>query len=49
MVITAPGLRPVTDGSARSDASVAIWSAQRSSDTLAAAIGKPIEVVGPSR
>jgi exopolyphosphatase/guanosine-5'-triphosphate,3'-diphosphate pyrophosphatase len=42
-------LRPVTDGSPRSDASVAIWSAQRSADVLAAAIGKPIEVVGPSR
>jgi len=26
---------------------VAIWSAQRNSDLLADAIGKPVEVVGP--
>ncbi len=40
-------LRPVTDGGTRSDPSVAIWSAQRNSDILAEAIGKPIEVIGP--
>ena len=40
-------LRPVTDGGPRSDPSVAIWSAQRNSDILADAIGKPVEVVGP--
>ncbi|MDQ6775992.1 MAG: HD domain-containing protein, partial [Actinomycetota bacterium] len=42
-------LRPVPDGGTRSDLSVAIWSAQRNSDILADAIGKPIEVVGPDR
>jgi len=40
-------LRPVTGGGPRSDPNVAIWSAQRNSDILADAIGKPIEVVGP--
>ncbi|HEV2058948.1 MAG TPA: Ppx/GppA phosphatase family protein [Solirubrobacteraceae bacterium] len=40
-------LRPMTDGGPRSDPSVAIWSAQRNSDLLADAIGKPVEVVGP--
>ncbi len=40
-------LRPVTDGGPQSDASVAIWSAQRNADLLADAIGKPVEVVGP--
>ena len=40
-------LRALTDGASRSDPSVAIWSAQRSADLLADAIGKPVEVVGP--
>ncbi len=38
-------LRAVTDGNPGSDTSVAIWSAQRTTDLLAAAIDKPIEVV----
>jgi len=42
-------LRPVTDDRPQSDPSVAIWSAQRNSDLLADAIGKPVEVVGPDR
>jgi len=40
-------LRPVTDGDPQSDPSVAIWSAQRNSDLLTNAIGKPVEIVGP--
>ena len=42
-------LGPVADGGPRSDASVAIWSAQRNTDLLADAIGKPVEVVGRDR
>ena len=38
-------LRAATKGA--SDPSVAIWSAQRNSDLLARAIGKPVEVEGP--
>ena len=40
-------VRAVTDAGGGSDPSVAIWSAQRNSDLLARAIGKPVEVVGP--
>ncbi len=39
-------LRALTGGDAPSDTSVAIWSAQGSSDLLATAIDKPVEVVG---
>ncbi len=42
-------LRPVTDSGPGSDPSVAVWSAQRNSDLLADALGKPVEVVGPHR
>jgi len=38
-------LRAVTGGDPGSDPSVAMWSAQRNSDVLAAAIDKPVEVV----
>ena len=40
-------LQLVTDGGPPSDTSVAIWSAQRNSEVLESAIGKPVEVVGP--
>ena len=39
-------LRAVTSGEPGSDPSVAIWAAQRNADVLAAAIDKPVEVVG---
>jgi exopolyphosphatase/guanosine-5'-triphosphate,3'-diphosphate pyrophosphatase len=38
-------LRPVTNSDGATDASVAIWSAQRNSDLLARAIGKPVEIL----
>ena len=40
-------LQLVSDGGPGSDPSVAIWSAQRNSELLASAVGKPVEVVGP--
>ncbi|MBA3746690.1 MAG: HD domain-containing protein [Solirubrobacterales bacterium] len=39
-------VRAVTSSDPGSDTSVAIWSAQQGSDVLAAAIDKPVEVVG---
>jgi len=39
-------VRAVTGGARGSDPSVAMWSAQRHADVLAAAIDKPVEVVG---
>jgi len=36
----------VIDGDPQSDPSAAIWSAQRNSDLLTEAIGKPVEIVG---
>ena len=39
-------LRAVASGEPGSDPSVALWSAQRNADILAAAIGRPVEVVG---
>ena len=44
---TMPDPAPVIDGDPQSDPSAAIWSAQRNSDLLTEAIGKPVEIVGP--